>query len=223
MKNKLKKFIPVLVAILFFSYSMPMYASAYYVDTQEKKINNLLEEIFQEREKGNEALDKVNELESIISSLNVDSNIIESNLGISSRAFGKWVDLGKGWKYQVHRPHGSNATKYHVHVKGKVGKSSVEAKEALDGSSTHGSGNTMNNKGVPKDIQKKVKNDKNYKDAKKEHDKAKKAKAQMKAKKLNLRKVSDLIIGIGIFVSVVGVVLFAMTLFGSWGPVLLAL
>ncbi len=223
MKNKLKKFIPALVSILIFSYSMPVYASAYYIDTQEKKINNLLDEIFQEREKGNEALDKVKELENILTGLNVDSNTIESSSGISSRAFGKWVDLGKGWKYQVHRPHGSSATKYHVHVKGKVGKNSVEAKEALDGKSTHGSGNTMNDKGVPKDIQKKVKNDKNYKEAKKEHDKAKKAKSQMNSKKLNLRKTTDLIIGIGIFVSTVGVVLFAMNLFGSWMPVLLAI
>lgn len=223
MQNKLKKLIPALVCLLIFSYSMPIYTSAYYVETQEKKIDTLLEDIFQEREQGNEALDKVNELESILASLNVDSNIIESSTGASARAFGQWVDLGKGWKYQVHRPHGSNATKYHVHVKGKVGKNSVEAKEALDGSSTHGSNNTMNDKGVPKDIQKKVKNDKNYKDAKKEHDKAKKAKSQMNSKRLNLRKMSDLIIGIGIFVSTVGIVLFAMNLFGAWMPVLLAL
>ena len=45
----------------------------------------------------------------------------------------------------------------------------------------------------------------------------------MNSKRLNLRKMSDLIIGIGIFVSTVGIVLFAMNLFGAWMPVLLAL
>lgn len=44
-----------------------MYASAYYIDKQEKKINNLLEEIYQELEKSEGALDKINKLENILS------------------------------------------------------------------------------------------------------------------------------------------------------------
>ena len=49
---------------------MPIYTSAYYVETQEKKIDTLLEDIFQEREQGNEALDKDRiELENIIGKL----------------------------------------------------------------------------------------------------------------------------------------------------------
>ncbi|MGI8352399.1 hypothetical protein NiCM35_21860 [Niallia circulans] len=58
--------------------------------------------------------------------------------------FGEWKELGSGWKMRFERPYGSSATTYHTHVKGKVGKKVVEAKESLDGHSTHGKGNTMN-------------------------------------------------------------------------------
>ena len=52
MQNKLKKLIPALVCLLIFSYSMPIYASAYYVETQEKKIDTLLEDIFSRERTG---------------------------------------------------------------------------------------------------------------------------------------------------------------------------
>lgn len=220
MLNIYKKGSIAIAIMMAFTYFMPTYASAYYAKTTEDRINMILDDIFEERSKGNEADTQIKELEKVISSIEISDNIISSS---KSRAFNKWIDLGKGWKYQVHRPHGSTATQYHVHVKGKVGKNSVEAKEALNGDSTHGKNNTMNDKKVPKDIQKKIKNDKNYKDAKKEESKAKSAKAQMNAKKLNLRNVSDLIIGIGIFISVVGIALFAVNLYSAWMPVLLAL
>lgn len=173
MSKILKKSSIFLAVIMAFMYFMPSYANAYYIDSTDKKINKLLDEIFEEREKGNIIDEQIKELEKVISTVSVSSNIISSNEGKASRAFNKWVDLGKGWRYQVHRPHGSNATQYHVHVTGKVGKKVVEAKEALNGKSTHGSGNTMNDKRVPKDIQNKVRNDRNYKDAKNEERKAK--------------------------------------------------
>lgn len=223
MLKNLKRSSIVVAIIMAFMYFMPTYANAYYIESTENKINKLLDEIFEEREKGNNIDTQVKELEEIIATVNVSSSVIDSNKGISPRAFNRWVDLGKGWRYQVHRPHGSTATKYHVHVVGKVGKRTVEAKESLDGKSTHGNGNTMNDKGVPKDIQRKVKNDRNYKDAKNEERKAKNAKFQMNAKRLNLRKTAELVIGIGIFISVVGIALFAANAYYLWMPVLLAL
>lgn len=50
-----------------------------------------------------------------------------------------------------------------------------------------------------------------------------KPKAKMNAKRLNLRKTAELVIGISIFISVVGIALFAANAYYLWMPVLLAL
>lgn len=141
---------------------------------------------------------------------------------IYPRGFNQWHDLGKGWKFTTHRPHGSDATKYHIHVR-KGNDSKTEAKEALDKTSTHGRGNTMNDKKVPRDIQNKVRSHKDFKKALEEEAKAKKAKKKMREKKLNLNARADVIIAIGIFVAVVGIVLFAPTSIPAWGAILVAL
>ena len=51
----------------------------------------------------------------------------------------------------------------------------------------------------------------------------KKAKSQIKAKNLDLRKYSDIIIATGIFISVVGLVLFAPAAAATWRAFLLAI
>lgn len=51
----------------------------------------------------------------------------------------------------------------------------------------------------------------------------KKAKQQINSKNLNLRKTADIIVAIEIFVSVVGLVLFATSAFGPWSALLLAI
>ena len=48
-----------------------------------------------------------------------------------------------------------------------------------------------------------------------------KAKSQIKIKKFNIRKHADIIIAIGIFISIVGLVLFAPV--ATWGSFLLAI
>lgn len=50
-----------------------------------------------------------------------------------------------------------------------------------------------------------------------------KAKSQIKIKNLNLRKHADIIIAIGIFISIVGLVLFAPAAVATWGSFLLAI
>lgn len=92
-----------------------------------------------------------------------------------------------------------------------------------DGKSTHGKGNTMNDKKVPKDIQKKVKEHKDYKKALEEEKKAKEAKKEIKAKKLDLSKTIDIVIAIAIFIVVVGIVLLATTNITGWAAILIAI
>ncbi|MEH7514238.1 hypothetical protein V7146_16110 [Gottfriedia acidiceleris] len=48
-----------------------------------------------------------------------------------------------------------------------------------------------------------------------------KAKDKIEAKKLNLKKTADIIIAIGIFVAVVGLVIFATSSIAAWGAFLL--
>lgn len=79
-----------------------------------------------------------------------------------TRGYGQWHDLGKGYKVRVDRPHGSNDTKPHVHVK----KGNKDVTENVDGSNSHGT--NMTRGGVPKDIQKKVKGLNDYKKAQKD-------------------------------------------------------
>lgn len=139
---------------------------------------------------------------------------------ITTRGYGQTHNLGKGWSVRVDKPKaGDGQQKPHVHVK----KGKIEAKENVDGTSSHGRGNTMNDKKVPKDIQKKVRDHKDYKKAKKDLDKMKTAKSKIKAKKLNLKKYKDIVIAIGIFVTVVDLVILATTSVWGWGAFLLAI
>lgn len=192
------------------------------------KLNNLLLEIEQQKSDGEEVSEEtIKKLEMLLSEFNIDPIEItaepETESGISLFGFNEVHSLGKGWTMTVHRPHGSSATKYHTHVKGKVNGKTVEAKEALDGKSTHGKGNTMNDKKVPKDIQKKVKEHKDYKKALEEEKKAKEAKKEIKAKKLDLSKTIDIVIAIAIFIVVVGIVLLATTNITGWAAILIAI
>lgn len=74
----------------------------------------------------------------------------------------------------------------------------------------------MNKGKVPKDIQEKVKNLKDYKKAQNDLKKMNTARAKIKSKKLNLRKVAHVIVAIAIFIAVVGLVIFAAASIGSW-------
>ena len=240
--KEVSKFILGILIVFTFGAIAPSYTFANSNEYKVTELNNLLEDINVQIENYGEAdSEKISQLEKLINEFGVDTDLIgeeiikeDVNLNVDSEipkdsglisvfGFNESIDLGKGWKMTVHRPHGSNATKYHTHVKGKVNGKTVEAKEALDGSSTHGKGNTMSDKKVPKSIQDKVRNHKDFKKAKAEEADAKKAKKQMNAKKLDLSKTTDLIIAIGIFIAVVGVVLFVTTSFPAWAAVLLAL
>lgn len=70
----------------------------------------------------------------------------------------------------------------------------------------------MNSSGVPSSIQKKIKDTNEYKNGQKK---------QKKAKKLNLNVAKDITIVIGIFISVVGIAIFAASAISAWGPLLL--
>lgn len=128
-----------------------------------------------------------------------------------TRGYGQWHDLGKGYKVRVDRPHGSNDTKPHVHVK----KGNKDVTENVDGSNSHGT--NMTRGGVPKDIQKKVKGLNDYKKAQKDLKSMNAARSKIKARKLNMKKTADIIIAIGIFIAVVGFAIFAASAIASWG------
>lgn len=128
--------------------------------------------------------------------------------------YGTKHDLGKGWKARVDKPSAGDA-KPHIHVyNGKV-----DGVENVDGTKSHGK--TLGSSGIPKGIQNKAKGLADYKKAQKDLTNIKKAKQQMKSKGLNLRKNSDIIIAIGIFVSVVGFLIFASGAVATWGAFLL--
>ena len=91
----------------------------------------------------------------------------------------------------------------------------------MDGSKSHGK--TLGSAGVPKDIQKKARNLKDYKKGQSDLKKMKEAKSKIKAKKLNLKKTTDIIIAIAIFVSVVGLMIFSLGSIGALGSLLLAI
>ena len=138
------------------------------------------------------------------------------NTEVTTFGYGQWHNLGSGWRARVDRPTSSD-TKPHVHVEN--GK--IKAVENVDGTNSHGS--NMTKKGVPKSVQKKVKSLNDYKKAQKDLSNMKKAKSQIRAKKLNLKKAGDIVIAIGIFVAVVGLMIFASGSIGLWGPFLLAI
>lgn len=181
-----------------------------------------------------EQIDVIQEIQGIINQKEISENDIDkleellSNVEVTesfyftpevtdvTRGYGQWHDLGKGWKARVDKPH-TGAGKPHVHVE----KGKVKGVESVDGSKSHGK--TLGSAGVPKDIQKKARNLKDYKKGQSDLKKMKEAKSKIKAKKLNLKKTTDIIIAIAIFVSVVGLMIFSLGSIGAWGSLLLAI
>lgn len=226
MRLRVSKMLLAIIIVFAFGSIAPSYTFAIGNDPKMVRLNDQLKTIFDQIDNNGEASSKsVKNLEEILKEFGVDTSLIgedsiqEDSGMVTTMGFGQNHDLGKGWKVIFHRPHGSEATQYHAHVKGKVNGKTVESKEALDGSSTHGKGNTMNDKKIPKSIQKKVKEHPDFKKAKAEEAQAKKAAKQMKTKKLDFKKVANVTIGIGIFVAVVGIMLFAPTAIVSWAAV----
>lgn len=140
-----------------------------------------------------------------------------SDSGISLFGYGQWHNLGKGWRARVDKPSHGGASKPHVHVE----NGNKKGVENVDGTASHGK--TLGGAGVPRDIQRKARNLADYKKGQKDLANMKKAKSQIKAKNLDLRKYSDIIIATGIFISVVGLVLFAPAATATWGAFLLAI
>lgn len=215
-------FVALLILCLAFSSTVPAYASTINEDKKIEELNEILSSINKEVESGKEvSKESIAKLESILSEVRVGKFSDESL--IATRGYGQTYNLGKGWTARVDKPHGSSETKYHVHVKGKAGKKAVEAKETVKGKSSHGKGNTMKEKGVPNDIQKKVKKLKDFQKGVEDQKKLDKAKKDIKAKKLNLNKKTDIIIAIGIVVAVMGFAFFAVSSIPVWAAFLLAL
>lgn len=184
------------------------------VQSKTQIINEITEIVNKEKQTDKD----VKRLEVLMKSLNIDSGTYFTleNGEIMTRGYGQWHSLGKGRRARVDRP-GSKDSKPHVHVE----KGGTKATENVDGTNSHGT--NMDKKKVPKDIQKKVKNLKDYKKAQKDCANMKNAKKKMKARNLNLKKAKDIIIAIGIFIAVVGLVIFATGSITAWGPFLLAI
>ncbi|GEL05502.1 hypothetical protein [Rummeliibacillus stabekisii] len=105
---------------------------------------------------------------------------VSVSLGKTSQA-ASWKDLSKGWKYRVDAPlsDGGSENDYHVHVKGKVGKKTVEASETVKGGNSHKT--NFDKEGVPNWVQKDVKNTKEFKSAKEKQKKLDKERDKVKS------------------------------------------
>ncbi|MGG4470098.1 hypothetical protein ABER68_18820 [Paenibacillus alvei] len=132
-----------------------------------------------------------------------------------ARGYGQTHNLGGGWRARVDKPHTGEGLP-HVHVENNKG---VKGAESVLGTKSHKK--TMSSSGIPNSVQKKVKGLKDYKKGQEDAKKIQKAKSQIKSKKLNLKKTTDIIIAIGIFVAVVGLVIFATSSIAAWGAFLL--
>lgn len=79
------------------------------------------------------------------------------------QAAGVWKELDSNWKYRVDKPlaDGGAEQDWHVHVKGKVGSKTIESSETVNGDNSHGT--NFNNDGVPKWVQKEVKQTSDFK------------------------------------------------------------
>ena len=212
MKKILKKVFLCSLAVIMGS-TMLYTSSAYAMEVSkyEANLDNVLEKVLKERDfNGEVSEESIKELENIIASVNVDSSTMSRS--------GKWKSLGKGWRFRIDPPHtGTDTGKYHVHVEGP----GVKGSEGVDGTESHKT--TMNKSKIPSSIQKKIKGTNEYKNGQKKQKKVKEAKAKIKSKKLNLRKHNDIIIAIGIFISIVGVATFATSAVSAWGALLLCI
>lgn len=138
------------------------------------------------------------------------------NSDLTSRGYGQWHDLGGGWKARVDRPAAGDA-KPHVHVEGH-GKSGAEN---VDGTNSHGS--NLDKAGIPKGVQKKAKALKDYKKGQDDLKKEKAAKSEINRRHLNLKNPAQLAIAIAIFISIVGLVIFAPESAPAWAALLAAI
>jgi hypothetical protein len=217
-KRRLKQFLIGFIVVFFLGAMYPSQSRAetLMTDKQSAIIDNITEIVNQE----NISDEDVAKLESELSQLGIDSPSYFTPENPSelkqARGYGQTHDLGQGWKARVDKPKaGAKEQKPHVHVyKGKV-----EGIENVDGTKSHGK--TLNEVGVPKSIQKKAKALKDYKKGQEDLKEMEKAKDKIEAKKLNLKKTADIIIAIGIFVAVVGLVIFATSSIAAWGAFLL--
>lgn len=201
--------------IFFTVSSIPTKARAEVVMTEEEKALVSISEIVIQDEFSDE---EISQLESDLATLEIDSasyfTLEDYENPKMARGYGQVHELGQGWKARVDRP-GAGEGKPHIHVyKGKV-----EGIENVDGTASHGK--NLDSAGVPKSIQKKAKDLKDYKKGQEDLKKIKDASKKIDAKNLNLHKTADIIIAIAIFVAVVGLVIFATGAIASWGAFLL--
>lgn len=206
LSNQKKFFMKVFViSMVLISALMPLSPYAEQLNF-ENRLEIALEKSYKEIKLYGNATEKtVSEIESILSEVNVRP---------TERGYGQWHNLGQGWRARVDRAH-AGAGKPHVHVE----KGSVKGVESVDGTKSHGK--TLDNAGVPKKVRDKARALSDYKKGKEELKKMQRAKSQMRSKGLNLRKNSDIIIAIGIFITVVGFAVFATSAVGAWGAFLL--
>jgi len=106
--------------------------------------------------------------------------VFSISFGNNSQA-ASWKDLSKGWKYRVDAPlsDGGSENDYHVHVKGKVGKKTVESSQTVNGGNSHKT--NFNKDGVPNWVQKDVKETKEFKSAKEKQKKLDKERDKVKS------------------------------------------
>lgn len=234
--NKILRKILLCSLVLVMGCSVLYTSSIYAMEKKdyEEKLNETLEEVLKERELHGEASEEgLKKLENILGKLDVRTNgsmsgvtcISDSNGGAycSNAVYkgnsGIWTEIDSNWKYRIDGPHtGRDTSKYHVHVEGKDGNKKIKSSEGVDGTISHKK--TMNGSRVPKWVQKKIKASKKFKEAKKKQKQIKKAKEQIKSQKLNLKKATDIIIAIGIFISVVGIAVLAGASIPAWGAFL---
>lgn len=223
--NKILRKILLCSLVLVMGCSVLSTSSIYAVEknSYEDKLNEALEEVLKERELYGEASEEgLKKLEKILGGAKVQtdgSNSAYVSNTIPTGSSGRWIQVDSNWRYRLDDPHtGSDTAKYHVHVEGKIGNKKIESSEGVDGTKSHKK--TMNGSGVPKWVQKKIKDSTGFKKNKERQKKIKDAKAKIKSEKLNLKKAKDIIIAIGIFISVVGIAIFAGASIPAWGAFL---
>ena len=152
----------------------------------------------------------IKELESLLDSVGVETGsysgvhmVYEDNIVLYG--YGETHNLGKGWTYRVDRPSAANA-KPHIHIDHE--RNNIHGVENVDGTASHGK--TFNDSKIPKKVQKKVKESKDYKKAKADLKNIKKVKREISRRKINLKKRKGRIITAGIFIVIVGVAFFSL-------------
>lgn len=102
----------------------------------------------------------------------------------------------KGWRYRIDKGNSRGNENPHVHVYGPNGKEYVDG---LGSSNSHKSKPKISE--VPSKVRKKLEQQKDYKEAKKEAAEIRALKSKLKAKKLNFAKAADRAIAIGLVIA----------------------